>query len=789
MLTALKKRRSDRKTKKTFQTSQDTLPYLKAYPDGIFQVKKEHFSKVYAFSDINYQIAPLEQKQHYFEQYCSVLSSMDDRSDYQISIVNRDIDIEDLKETIFLKESDDRFNRYRNEYNNMLAEKISEGNNDIESLKYLTITVKAKTYDQAKMIVSRNESSMMQGFQNLGTDLMALTLEERLALYEEIYRDAVTKGFDLEDTHKQGLRTKDHIAPMSFEFKRNHGMVGDQYFQALLLTNFPSRIKDDILTELTELDMKMILTLNLKSIAPDKAIRLINRQITGMESDSMDLEQDSLQKGYLRTFIPHNLESGLKNAKEMLEQLQDDNEKLFSTNILITHFANSADALETQYEELNTIARRHICSLNVLNFQQEDGLASTVPFGNNRLEIERTLTTQSTAIFMPFTSLEFNDENGMYYGMNPLTSNLILLNRKNLHNASGFILGIPGSGKSFASKREITNVLLNTEDDIIVIDPENEYGQLVQNLGGELINVSTSNQHTINPMDITIIDETDPINKKDEVDPFAFKTEFILSLCDIILGGNMAPKVKSIIDRCIRLTYKAFVQSDFNREKLPTLRDFYDQVKAQEEPEAQDLATALEMYVLGYLDTFSGHTNIEIDSRFVCFNIKDLGNQLKTLGLLIVLDAVWNRIRKNRDSGKHTWIYFDEAHLLFKNEYAQDFLFELYKQARKYGGIPTGMTQNIMDMLVNEKAITMLANSQYIMLLNQAETDIREIKALYSLSDNQINYVRNARAGSGLIKYGGSILPFDDQFPRETELYQLMTTKLDEVKRFSYQNE
>lgn len=783
MLNTIKEKLSSRKKRKTFQTSQDTLPYLKAYSDGIFQVREEHFSQVYYFHDINYQIAPVEQKQHYFEQYCSVLSSMDDRAEYQISIVNQEIDIDNFKEKIFLKEQDDSFNHYRTEYNNMLAEKITEGNNDIESLKYVTITVEAKNHERAKMILSRNESNMMQGFRSLGTELVPLTLAERLALYEEIYRDEVTKDFDLTETKKQGLSTKDQIAPISFEFSRNQGMVGDQYFQATLLTNFPSRIKDDILTELTELDMKMILTLNLKSIAPDKAIRLINRQITGMESDSMDLEQDSLQKGYLRTFIPHNLESGLRNAKEMLEQLQDDNEKLFTTNILITHFADSQEALETQYEELNAIARRHICNLNVLNFQQEDALASTVPIGNNRLEIERTLTTQSTAIFMPFTSLEFNDENGMYYGMNPLTSNLIMLNRKNLHNASGFILGIPGSGKSFASKREITNVLLNTEDDIIVIDPENEYGQLVQNLGGELINVSSSNEHTINPMDITIIDDVDTANTKDEVDPFAFKTEFILSVCDIILGGNMDAKTKSIVDRSIRLTYKDFVQSDFDRDKLPTLEDFYEKVKEQEEQEAQDLATALEMYVLGYLDTFTGHTNIDVDSRFVCFNIKDLGNQLKTLGLLIVLDAVWNRIRNNRDSGKHTWIYFDEAHLLFKNEYAQDFLFELYKQARKYGGIPTGMTQNIVDMLVSDKAITMLANSQYIMLLNQAETDIREIKALYSLSDNQLNYVRNANAGSGLIKYGGSILPFDDQFPRETELYQLMTTKLDEVKR------
>lgn len=786
MFAKLKDKMSSRKTKKAFQTSQDTLPYLRAYSDGVFQVSEEHFSKTYHFHDINYQIAPIELKQQYFERYCSVLSSMDDRADYQISIVNREIDLDDLKGKIFLKDKDDSFNQYREEYNHMLSEKISEGNNDIESHKYITITVEAKNYNRALMILARNEGNLMQGFQNLGTELEPLDLEERLALYEEIYRNEITRDFDLTETKKQGLRTKDQIAPISFEFKRNQGMAGDQYFQSTLLTNFPSRIKDDILTELTELNMKMILTLNLKSIAPDEAIRLINRQITGMESDSMDLEQESLKKGYLRTFIPHNLESGLENAKDMLSQLQDNNEKLFTTNILITHFADSQDELDTQFEELNSIARRHICSLNILNFQQEDALASTIPFGNNKLEIERTLTTQSTAIFMPFTSLEFNDENGMYYGLNPLTNNMVLLNRKNLHNASGFILGIPGSGKSFASKREITNVLLNTDDDIIVIDPENEYGQLVQNLGGELINVA---KHTINPMDITIIDEEDIDNSKDEDNPFTFKADFILSFCQTILGGDIDPKTKSIIDRSIRLTYKDFVQSEYDPKFLPTLEDFYEKVKAQEEQEARDLATALEMYVLGYLDTFTGRTNINVNSRFVCFNIKDLGNQLKTLGLLVILDSVWNRIRRNRDSGKHTWIYFDEAHLLFQNEYAQNFLFSLYKQARKYGGIPTGMTQNIVDMLTSDEAITMLANSEYIMLLNQAETDIREIRDLYSLSDNQLNYVRNSKAGSGLIKYGGSILPFDDEFPKETELYQLMTTKLEEVRRPQVANE
>ena len=775
MLNAIKEKLKANKERKVFQTSQDTLPYRKAFSDGIFQVGKEHFSKMYHFDDINYQIAPFETKKYYFLQYSSILNSLDDRSDYQISIINREIDLDNLKENIYIKPNKDKaIDKYRKEYNAMLSEKISQGNNDIESVKYLTITVQTTNYEQAKQVINRNEASLIQGFNNLNTTLRPLKLDERLSIYEEIYCNRVSETYNLKEINEKGLTTKDKIAPPSFEFNRDYGMVGNNYFQSTFLNNLPSRIKDDILTELTEFNFKLILTMNLNSISSHEAVRIIRRQITGMESDSSSLERKSLERGQLRTFIPDELKNSLDNAEQLLDDIQKNNQKLFTTNILITHFAETKKELEEQLETIRAVARRHICDLPVLNYQQEDGLASTVPFGVNRLQIERTLTTQSTAIFMPFTSQEFNDDNGMYYGMNPLTNSMVLLNRKNLHNASGFILGIPGSGKSFASKREITNVLLNTDDDIIIIDPENEYGQLVKNLGGELINISNNNEHIINPMDIIITDE-------DEDDPFSFKTEFILSMADVMLGGNMDANTKSIIDRCIRLTYKKFVQSEYDREHLPTLEDFYDVIKEQEEKEAKDLAIALEMYVLGYLNTFSGYSNIDINNRFVCFNIKDLGNQLKTLGLLIILDATWNRIRRNREKGKHTWIYFDEAHLLFRNDYSRDFLFELYKQARKYGGIPTGMTQNIVDMLVNKEAETMLANSEYIMLLNQAETDIREIRDLYDLSDNQLNYVRNARAGSGLIKYGGSILPFNDQFPRDTELYNLMTTKLDEV--------
>lgn len=774
MFERLRNLKEKNKDKKIFRTSQETLPYEKAYSCGIFKISKNKYSKVYIFEDINFQIATLDNQKDMFLDYCEILNSLDDRAEYQISTINRKIDIDEIRRNTFIMKKGDKLDKYRNEYNAMLDSNINLGSNDISSEKYITITVVASNYDRAKQVINRNESSLKQGFLNLGSELKSLNLEERVRLYQMIYKDDVSENLNIEENKRQELSTKDLIAPTSFEFKRDRGIIGDKYFQTAFLTDLPAFLKVDILTELAELNAEMIITLNINSLAPDQAVKIINRQITGMESDSMDLEEDSLKKGQLSTFIPYNLRDGLENANKLLNEVQNNNQKLFTINILITHFSDSKEKLDEQFEELDTIARRHISRLRVLNFQQEDSLASSIPLGNNRLKIARTLTTDSTAVFMPFTSQEFNDENGMYYGLNPITNNMILLNRKKLRNSSGFILGVPGSGKSFASKREMINVLLNTDDDVIIIDPEREYGELVKNLGGELIDISATSPNTINPMDLTL-------DVEDDENPFSFKTEFILSMADIILGGNVDASTRSIIDRCIRLTYKDFIKSGYNRSFLPTLKDFYNEVLNQDEKEAKDLATALEMYVLGNLKMFSGHSNIDINNRLVCFDIVDLGTQLKTLGLLVILDAVWNRIRRNKEQGKYTWIYFDEAHLLFQNDYARDFLFTLYRRARKYGGIPTGMTQNISDMLVSSQAETMLANSEYVMFLGQAETDIMALNQIYDLSDTQLNYVRNVSPGSGLIKYGGTILPFNDDFPKDIELYDLMTTNLEEV--------
>lgn len=774
MLKKLKKKLEKNKDKKVFETSQETLPYQRAYPCGIFKISKNRYSKVYKFKDINFQIATLENQKNMFLDYCEILNSLDDRAEYQISTINSRINLDELKEKIFIDKKEDELDKYRDEYNSMLESKVQLGSNDIESFKYITVTVVATDYNRAKKVIARNESSLRQGFINLGSELKELPLKERVKLYQTIYKDEAMEELNIEETKKQGLITKDLIAPTSFEFKRDKGMVGNQHFQTTFLTDLPAFLKVDILTELAELNAKMILTMNISSLSPDEAVSTINKQITGMRSDTMNLEEQSLKKGQLTTFIPHDLEKGLENAEELLEEVSSKNQKIFTINLLVTHFAESEEKLEAQLEELDTIARRHICRLKVLNFQQEDALASSIPLGNNRLKVERVLTTESTAVFMPFTSQELNDTTGMYYGINPITNNMILLNRKKLRNSSGFILGVSGSGKSFASKREMLNVLLNTDDDVIIIDPEREYGELVKNLNGEVVDISASSPNIINPMDLTFDDE-------DDENPFMFKTDFILSMVDIMLGGNMDASTKSIVDRCIRLTYKDFISSGYDRAFLPTLKDFYNVVVKQEEVEAKDLATVLEMYVLGNLEMFSGHSNIDIDNRFVCFDIVDLGTQLKTLGLLVVLDAVWNRIRRNQSKGKHTWIYFDEAHLLFQNDYARDFLFTLYRRARKYGGIPTGMTQNISDMLVSEQAETMLANSEYVMFLGQAETDIIALDKIYELSDTQLDKIRNVSPGNGLIKYGGTMIPFKDEFPQELELYDLMTTKLEEV--------
>lgn len=767
--------------KSVAKTAQQTIPYNKVYEDGIFEIGKGSYSKVVKFYDINYQIARQDDKEDIFVKYCEFLNYFNSQITLQITIINKSINRETFEQQILLKEKGDFLDEFRQEYNDMLKHQISAGKNDIQKEKYITITVKCGSIDEAKSIFNRLEIEVLGLIRRLGSYGKVLSTQERLEILHDIYRNGHEGEFEYRPSvHKRkGLMTKDLIAPDSFEFKRDYMIIGDKYARAIFVRDLPTFINDMFLSELTDFSLNLLLTINVKPIEPHIALKMVKRQITGMEANKIDYQKRSLRGGYLEAFIPFELRNSLEEAQALLDEIVNKNQKLYLTNIIMVHLANSKEDLDRDTELINSVARKYLCQIGVLNYQQEEGLNSVLPLGINSLKIDRCLTTESTAIFIPFTSQELVQPDGMYYGLNAVSRNLIMFNRKSLKNANGFILGSPGSGKSFSAKREMVNVLLNTGDDVIIIDPEREYTRLVQNFQGEVIYISAGSKNYINPLDMSI-------DYSDDDDPLLLKSDFILSLCEVIIGGRegLTAKEKSIIDRCLKITYREYMQ-DFDPDKIPTLKEFYEILIRQKEPEAENLATSLELYITGNLSVFSNKTNIDIHNRLVCYDIKDLGKQLKTLGMLIVLDAVWNRITVNRNKGKRTWIYMDEIYLLFTNEYSANFLFELYKRARKWGAIPTGITQNVEDLLKSELARRMLSNSDFIMMLNQAPSDRAELAKLLNISSTQLSYVTNSDPGQGLLFSGNSIIPFVDKFPQETKLYRMMTTKVEEVSQIT----
>ena len=759
------------------KTSQQTVPYIRANDDGIIELNRGRYSKTIKFKDINYQIARHEDKEDIFVKYCDLLNYFNSNIDVQITVLNKSVNKENFERRILLKERGDKFDIYRQEYNDMLKKQVSAGRNDIQKEKYITLTINAENIEEAKSIFARLENETLGLLRRIGSQGKVLGIKERLELLHDVYRRGREGEFAYEPrvSKRNGAVSKDAVAPESFEFKRDYMLVGDSYARSVFIKDLPAFINDTLLGELTDFSVNMLLSINLKVIEPHTALRLINRQITGMEANKIEYQKRSLRSGYLEPFIPYELRFSLEEAQQLLDQVMNRNQKLYLLNVVITHFADTLEELDRTTEAIMATGRKFLCQVGVLNYQQEEGLNSSLPLGINSIKADRCLTTESAAIFIPFSSQELLQDDGMYYGLNAVSRNLIMFNRKTLKTANGFILGSPGSGKSFSAKREMVNVLLNTGDDVIIIDPEREYTRLVENFDGEVIYISAGSKNYINPLDMSI-------DYSDDDEPLMLKSDFVLSLCEIIVGGRdgLTPKEKSIIDRCIRLAYSEYMQ-DFDPEKTPTLRDFYEIMIRQREPEAVNLATALELYTTGNLSVFANKTNIDINNRLVCFDIKDLGKQLKTMGMLIVLDAIWNRVTSNRDKGKRTWIYMDEIYLLFSNEYSANFLFELYKRARKWGAIPTGITQNVEDLLQSDLARNMLANSDFIMMLNQAPTDRVELSALLNISETQMSYVTNSDPGQGLLFSGNSIIPFIDKFPQDTKLYQLMTTKVDEV--------
>ncbi|NSW91581.1 MAG: ATP-binding protein [Firmicutes bacterium] len=749
---------------------QQAIPIRTIWPDGIFRVGNK-FSKSFRFEDINYAVASKEDKEAMFLSYSELLNSFDSGATTKITINNRRLNKADFESSILIPLKNDGLDEYRREYNQMLMDKAT-GANSIVQDKYVTVSVAKKNIEEARNYFSRIGTDLITHFSRLGSKCVELDATDRLRILHDFFRagEETDFRFDLSETMRKGHDFKDYICPDTFEFERDHFRMGNKYGRVIFLREFASYIKDSMVSELCDLNRNMMLSLDIIPIPTDEAVREVENRLLGVETNITNWQRRQNQNNNFSAVVPYDMEQQRKESKEFLDDLTTRDQRMMFAVLTMVHIADSKEQLDSDTETLFTTARKHLCQFSTLTFQQMDGLNTALPYGLRKIDAIRTLTTESTAVFIPFRAQEISHSGGIYYGQNVISKNMIIANRKLLLNGNSFILGVSGSGKSFTAKREIVNQILASDDDIILIDPEREYSSLVRAMGGEIIHISATSPNHINAMDMNR-------DYGDGANPVILKSEFVLSLCEQLIGGqNLGAKQKSLIDRCTAGVYRKYLQRNFKGDP-PTLQDFHAELLKQSEPEAQEIALAIELFTSGSLNTFAKPTNVDVNNRLICYDILDLGKQLLPIGMLVVLDSILNRITQNRAKGKNTFIIIDEIYLLFQHEYSANFLFTLWKRVRKYGAFCTGITQNVDDLLQSHTARTMLANSEFIVMLNQASTDRMELARLLNISDLQLSYITNVDAGNGLIKVGSSLVPFTDQFPRNTRLYRLMTTK------------
>ena len=770
------------KNNKKEKTAQDTIPFQKMYPDGICRVTDTLYTKTIRFHDINYQLAQNEDKTAIFESWCDFLNYFDSSIHFQLSFLNMTANADDYESSISINPQQDDFDSIRSEYTEMLHSQLSKGNNGLMKTKYLTFGIEAENIKIAKPRLERIENDLWNGFKRLGATVDSLDGKERLKLCHNILRMDGNEPFhfDWKWLVPSGLSVKDFIAPSSFEFREGRVFKTSGKFGAVsFLQILAPELNDRILADFLDIESNLLVTMHIQSVDQTKAIKTIKRKITDLDKMKIEEQKKAVRSGYDMDIIPSDLATYGGEAKKLLADLQSRNERMFLMTFLILNTAETKQQLENTVFQASGIAQKHNCTLVRLDYQQEQGFMSSLPLGLNQTVIQRSLTTSSTAIFVPFTTQELFQSSGeaLYYGLNALSNNLIMVDRKRLKNPNGLILGTPGSGKSFSAKREITNIFLITTDDIIICDPEAEYYPLVNRLNGQVVKISPTSTDFVNPMDINL-------NYSEDDSPLSLKSDFILSLCELIVGGKegLMPVEKSIIDRCVRLIYADYL-SDPMPEKMPILEDLYNALKEQDEKEAQHIRSALEIYVTGSLNVFNHRTNVDITNRLVCFDIKELGKQLKKLGMLVVQDQVWNRVTVNRAEKRSTRYYMDEFHLLLKEEQTAAYSVEIWKRFRKWGGIPTGITQNVKDLLSSREVENIFENSDFVYMLNQASGDRQILAKQLNISPHQLSYVTHSGEGEGLLFYGNVILPFADKFPKDTELYRIMTTKPTETEK------
>ena len=778
MNAAKTKPNAKRNERRAVVSAQQTIPYVAMHPDGICQLSGGLYTKTVEYEDINYAVASTEDQTAIFGGWSSFLNYFDSSLPFQLSFVNRRSRSAN-RYKVNISEQEDEFNSIRHEYVEMLKGQIAKSNNGIERTKYITFGLPAGSVAEARPRLGRVEADVMGNLKRLGVQSQPLDGRDRLAVLHGQMHPGSREPFRFswKDIPQHGMGTKDYIAPDSFDFRQSRTFrVGQSWGAASYLQILASELSDKLLAEILELDAELTVTLHIQTVDQLKAIKTIKGKISDIGRMKAEEQKKAVRAGYDMEILPPDLITFSKDAAELLADLQSRNERMFLLTFTVVNIAPTRQRLENDVFTVGGIAQKYNCALKRLDWQQEQGFVSSLVLGYNGIEIQRGMTTSSTAIFIPFITRELRmGGQALYYGMNALSHNVIMADRKKLKSANGMYLGSTGSGKSFAAKRELINVFLATNDRIIVVDPMGEYAPLVQRLGGQVIDIAPDSPHHISPMDLQM-------NANDDESPLSMKADFLLSLCELIVGGRegLQPIEKTVIDRCVRLVYREMALG-LETAKTPLLQDLYEELLKQPEPEAARVAAALELYVSGSLNVFNHRTNVELSNRLICFDIKQLGKQLKKLGMLIVQDQVWNRVTVNRAEKKATRYYMDEFHLLLKEEQTAAYSVEIWKRFRKWGGIPTAITQNVKDLLASREVENIFENSDFVLMLNQAAGDRAILAKQLNISPQQMKYVTHTDAGEGLIFYGNVVLPFVDRFPADTELYRVMTTKPEEV--------
>lgn len=761
----------DREKFKVSRSVQQAIPIQRIWPDGVFQSGTK-FSKSFRFSDINYAIASREDKTEMFLDYSELLNALDSGAAAKITLNNRRINKEEFEASLLLPMREDGLDAYRKEYNDMLLSKVSGTNNSIYQERYLTVSDHKKNIDEARTYFVRVGTDIITHLSKLSSIGEELDAGQRLQIFRDFFQADTPQSFpfDMKAFAKRGGGFKDWICPQSMEFSKDCFKINERFGRVLYMQDYASYVKDDMISELCDLSRDLMLSIDILPVPTDEAVREIQNRLLGVETNVTNWQRRQNANNNFSAIVPYDMKLQRKETKEMLDDLTTRDQRMMFGILTMVHMADSKKQLDSDTESILSVARKHLCQMATLKWQQVDGLNTVLPYGIRKIHALRTLTTESTAVLIPFHTQELMQPGGIYYGQNAVSKNMLVADRRKLLNGNSFRLGVSGSGKSFSAKEEIVDLALSTEDDILILDPESEFGSLVEALHGEVISISaTSNTH-LNALDM------DSAYGNDK-NPLIEKSEFILSLFEQLMGaGNLSAKEKSILDRCTADVYREYIRSGYQSE-VPTLKDLYRQLMLQPEEEARGLALSSELFINGSLNTFAQRTNVNTRNRIIAYDIRELGEQLMPLGMLVTLDSIFNRVIQNWKKGRTTWIFADEFYLLFRYQYSADFFYRLYKRIRKYNGFVTGLTQNVEELLKSDTARLMLANSEFLILLNQATTDRDELASLLNISENQLSYITNVGAGKGLIRCSGNLVPFENSFPRNTKLYQLMTTK------------